>query len=470
MKIYLYNTLTKNKEELIPIKDNMVRIYSCGPTVYSRAHIGNLKTYLFNDTLRKMLKYNGLEVKQVMNITDVGHLVSDGDTGEDKMILAAKREAKSPEEIARHYEALFFQDLKLLNIEKPEIIVRATDEIKAMEEYVKVLLDRGFAYETSNTIYFDTSKLEKYGVLSKIIIEDINKKQRISEDSEKKNVTDFALWIKAPENHIMKWDSFFGKAYPGWHLECSVISEKYLGKPFDIHTGGIDHIRYHHENEIAQSKGHNGRNPANFWLHSEFLVVNNEKMSKSLENVYYISDLIEKGYSPLDFRYFIFSSSYRRKTNFTFEALNSAKISLERLRNLFQEHNSSKEVKNISIFAKIEEWERLFLEAINDDLNTPVALSIVWDAAKYDIKSKEIANLLKKFDTFLSLELDKKEQVELSKEYEDIPEEIIRLKNERDEARKNKDYSLADKLRDEIIQNGYEVVDTNGESNVLKLK
>lgn len=472
MKIYLYNTLTKNKEEFVPLKEKDVRIYTCGPTVYDRAHIGNFKAYIFNDLLRKMFKYNGYNIKQVMNITDVGHLVSDGDTGEDKIILAAKKEGKTPKEIAQIYEDFFFSDLKLLNIQTPEVVVRATDEIEAMEEYVKVLLEKGYAYKTSKTIYFDTTKLDKYGVLSKIVISDDNREKRIEVDKEKRNATDFALWIKAPENHLMKWDSFFGESYPGWHLECSVISEKYLGKPFDIHTGGIDHIRYHHENEIAQSKGYGGENPANYWLHSEFLVVDNEKMSKSLGNVYYVTDLIDKGYSPLDFRYFMLFTSYRQKTNFTFEALDSAKISLNRLRKLYQEHfNSDELVEKINVNDvlnnDINRWEQDFLKAINDDLNVSVALSVVWEAAKHNIKTKKIAKLLKQFDTFLTLEIDQineSNDKELDKE---IPEEILKLKIERDEARKNKDYVLADELRNEIIIRGYDIIDKENESIIL---
>lgn len=470
MKIYLFNTLNNTKQEFIPIIENTVKMYSCGPTVYNRAHIGNFKTYIFNDLLRKLFKYNKYNIKHVMNITDVGHLVSDDDTGEDKMIIAAKREKKTPKEIAKIYEKIFFDDAKLLNIEKPEIIVRATELIKEMEEYVKVLLKKGFAYETLNTIYFDTSKLDKYGVLSNIILDSDELKARINEDPEKKNATDFALWIKAPKNHIMKWDSFFGESYPGWHLECSVISEKYLGKTFDIHTGGVDHIRYHHENEIAQSKGHNGKNPANFWIHSEFLVVDNEKMSKSLGNVYYVTDLIEKGYSPIDYRYLILTSSYRQKTNFTFNALDSAHIALKRLRLLYQEHyNVEIENKENDINKMIKFWDEKFLLAINDDLNTAIALSIVWEVAKYNIKSKKIAKLLKKFDTFLSLDIDKIEESNSENQVnKEIPDEIFELKKERDIARKNKDYNEADKLRENIILKGYDIVDKGNESIIIK--
>ena len=463
MKIYLYNTLNRKKEEFKPIKDKEVKIYSCGPTVYNRAHIGNLKTYIFNDTLRKLFKYNGYKVKQLMNITDVGHLVSDGDTGEDKMILASRREGKTPEEIARYYEKLFFEDMKELNIEYPEQVVRATDEIADMEEYVKTLLEKGFAYETSNTIYFDTSKLDKYGVLSEIVIDDEENISRIEEDTEKRNLTDFALWIKAPENHIMKWDSFFGEAYPGWHLECSVISEKHLGKPFDIHTGGVDHIRFHHENEIAQSKGHSGDNPSNYWMHSEFLVVNNEKMSKSIGNVYIVPDIIENGFSPIDFRYFIYTSNYRTKTNFTFEALNSAQTSLKRLRKLYQEHKNSDNNIGEELNKKIKEWDDRFLNAINDDLNTSVALSVLWDAARYEEKNKQIAKLIDKFDTFLSFDLDKIEDDNI-----EIPEDVIELQKERDLARKNKDFITADKLRDEILVKGFEIIDQDNGSKIIK--
>ena len=465
MQIYLYNTLTKNKDEFLSITKNMVKMYSCGPTVYNRAHIGNLKTYVFNDMLRKQFKYNGYDVYQVMNITDVGHLVSDGDTGEDKMILAARREGKTPEEIAKYYEELFFEDTKLLNIDKPEKIIRATDEIKEMENYVKKLLDKGFAYETTNTIYFDTSKLDKYGLLSKIEKDETNVENRIEYDLEKRNKTDFALWIKAPKNHIMKWDSFFGLSYPGWHLECSVISEKYLGKPFDVHTGGIDHIQYHHENEIAQSKGHSGEIPANYWIHSGFLVVDNTKMSKSLGNVYYVSDLISRGYSALDFRYFLYSSNYRNKTNFTFEALDSAKIALNRLKNLFIEHNDSKDNSNKYLDKKIIEWEESFNRAINDDLNTTVALSYVWEAARNDLKSKKIANLLLKFDEFLSLDIDK---IDNNNNNDLIPKDILELKIKRDEARNIRDYKLADELRDKILDSGYDILDKENESILIK--
>ena len=281
MKIYFYNTMTHKKEEFIPIDDKEVRIYSCGPTVYKDATIGNMRTNIFQDVLRRMLEYNGYKVKQVMNITDVGHLVSDGDEGEDKMIKSAREEHKTPKEIAEHYTKLFFDDLKDLNIELPEIVCKATDYIQEMLEYVKKLVERGYAYETSTAIYFDISKLDKYPVLSNRNLEDQKTGVRIEEDKEKKNPYDFALWIKAPENHLMKWDSPWGPSYPGWHIECSAMSRKHLGEEFDIHTGGIDLIPTHHENEIAQSKGLCGKIPAHYWIHGEYLLIDGGKCQKA---------------------------------------------------------------------------------------------------------------------------------------------------------------------------------------------
>ena len=293
--VEIYNTLTRKKDKFVPINSNEVKLYTCGPTVYNFAHIGNLRAYLFMDTLRRTLKYNGYKLKHVMNITDVGHLVSDADEGEDKMMKAAKRENKNPFEIADFYTKAFLEDIEKLNIDKPEIIARATKHIDVMEEYVKKIIENGYTYESEDTIYFDTSKLDKYGVLSNRNIEEQKAGARVEFDKSKKNISDFAVWIKAPENHLMKWDTFWGKCYPGWHLECSAMGYKYLGENFDIHTGGIDHIPIHHENEIAQSKGFSGKIPANYWMHNNFLLVNNEKMSKSLNNLYTLEELQEKG-------------------------------------------------------------------------------------------------------------------------------------------------------------------------------
>ena len=452
MDIYFYNTLTRKKEKFEPINKEEVRLYSCGPTVYYYAHIGNLRAYLFMDNLRRVLKYNGYKLKHVMNITDVGHLVSDADEGEDKMMKAARRENKDPFEIANFYLDAFLKDMDKLNIDRPEIIARATEHIDVMEEYVKKIIENGYAYETEDTIYFDTSKLDKYGVLSNRNVEDQKAGARVEFDNGKKNISDFALWIKAPENHIMKWDSFFGKCYPGWHLECSAMGYKYLGDLFDIHTGGMDHIPIHHENEIAQSKGFSGHIPANYWMHVDFLTVNGGKMAKSLNNLYTLEDLQQKGYEPQVYRMFNFTSNYRTPINFTFEAMDSAKIALNRLREGYLTHLEGS--ANIDE-EQIKQYEQSFLEAINDNLNMPVAMSVVWDIVKNPNKSKTLANLLLKFDEVLGFNLkDYKKQEDI------IPQEIINLAEERKKARENKNWEESDKIRDIIISKGYKIKDT----------
>ena len=449
----IYNTLTKMKEELKPKNEGEIGMYSCGPTVYNYAHIGNLRAYLFMDNLRRVLKYNGYKLNHVMNITDVGHLVSDADDGEDKMMKASRRENKDPFEIAEFYMEAFLNDIDELNIERPETIARATDHIDIMESYVKKIIENGYAYKTDDTIYFNTSKLDKYGVLSNRQIDEQKAGARVEFDSKKKNISDFALWIKAPKNHIMKWDSFFGKCYPGWHLECSAMSCKYLGENFDIHTGGIDHIPIHHENEIAQSKGYSGMIPANYWMHVNFMLVDGEKMSKSLGNVYTLRDVKDKGYEPLVLKMLMFTSNYRNQINFTWNAMDSARVSLDRLREGFLKH---KEGTNKIGKKEIQDYENKFLEAINDDLNMPVAMSVVWDIIKNPNKSKDFAKLLLKFDDVLGLNLKeckKKEEIEVS-------EEIMDLVHKRDEARKNKDWTESDRLRDLIVAKGYKIEDT----------
>ena len=452
MSIKFFNTLTRKKEEFKPIDEKEIKMYSCGPTVYYFAHIGNLRAYLFMDTLRRVLKYNGYNLKHVMNITDVGHLVSDADEGEDKMMKAARRENKNPFEIATFYMEAFLKDIEKLNIDKPEIIARATEHIDIMEQYVKRIIDNGYAYETENTVYFDTSKLDKYGVLSNRNVDEQKAGARVEFDEGKKNISDFALWIKAPENHIMKWDSFFGKSYPGWHLECSAMGHKYLGEHFDIHTGGVDHIPIHHENEIAQSKGFCGTIPANYWMHVEFLQINGGKMSKSLNNLYTLEDLKEKGYEPLVYRMFNFTSNYRAQINFTFEAMEAAKVSLARLRDGYLKHKEGLDEVEDSL---IKEYEEKFLEAINDDLNMPVAMSVIWDVVKNSNKSQKLAKLLEKFDEVLGLNLK-----EYQKEEIDLPEEIKELVNSRNIARQEKNWAESDRIRDILIQKGYNVKDS----------
>ena len=457
MSLKIYNTLTRKKEEFIPIDKKEVRIYSCGPTVYYFAHIGNLRAYLFMDNLRRVLKYNGYNIKHAMNITDVGHLVSDADEGEDKMLKASKRENKSPFEIADFYMNAFLNDMKKLNIDMPNIICRATEHIQVMEDYLKQIIANGYTYETKDTIYFDTSKLDKYGVLSNRNIEEQKAGARVEFDKEKKNPTDFALWIKAPKEHLMKWDTFWGECYPGWHLECSAMSEKYLGEVFDIHTGGMDHIPVHHENEIAQAKGYCGKIPAHYWMHVEFLQVNGGKMSKSLNNIYTLKDLEEKGYSPDVYRMFNFSSHYKKPINFTFEAMDAAKIALKRLKEGYKRHLEGKDAVSKEVITK---FEKDFLEAINDDLNMPQALSVVWEVVKQEKKSPEFAQLLKKFDKVLGLNIDKEEEFE-------IPEEIMQIIEERKQARIEKNWNKSDELRDKLISLGYNVKDTSDGMKIM---
>ena len=452
MDIYFYNTLTKNKERFEPINKEEVRMYSCGPTVYKDASIGNMRTYIMNDIIRRVLKYNGYKVKNAMNITDVGHLVSDADEGEDKMLKSAREMQKSPYEIAAYYTKLFMEDLAKLNVETPEVICKATDHITDMIKYVQKLLEKGYAYETSTAIYFDVSKLDEYGILSGIKLEDQKAGARVDVDAEKRNPYDFALWIKAKPNHIMKWESPWGLSYPGWHIECSAMGQKYLGEQFDIHTGGIDLIPTHHENEIAQSKGACGKIPARFWIHGEYLLINGGKMSKSLNNVYLLKDIIEKGYDPLTYRLFTYSSSYRTKLNFTWEAIDASQKALDKLRAGYQKHLSGNEsVSDEEIVA----YEEAFHKAINDDLNMPLAMSVVWDVVKNPKKSKKLAELLDKFDTVLALSLDKK-----SENQEKIPDEVLKLAKERLKARQEKNWVESDRLRSEISALGYSIKDS----------
>ena len=462
MDIYFYNTLTKGKEQFIPIDETEVKIYSCGPTVYKDATIGNMRTNIFQDVLRRVLRYNGYKIKHVMNITDVGHLVSDGDEGEDKMLKSAREEHKTPLEIAKHYTKLFFEDLESLNIETPEIICKATEHIKEMLEYVEELVEKGYAYETSTSIYFDISKLDKYPVLSNLNLEEQKAGARVDVDKEKRNPYDFALWIKAPENQLIKRDSPWGPSYPGWHIECSAMGRKYLGEQFDIHTGGIDLIPTHHENEIAQSKGACGKIPAKYWMHGEYLLIDGGKMSKSLGNVYLIRDLIEKGYDPIVYKLFSYSCHYRNKLNFTWEGIEATSKSLERLKSGYRNHLEGNDEVSDEIIA---EYEEKFHKAINDDLNMPAAMGVVWEVVRNEKKSPKLANLLLKFDTVLGLKINE----ETTKEQKMIPEEILRLAQERKIARENKDWAKSDELRDLIRSKGYEIKDTKEGTQIDKI-
>ena len=462
MELKFYNTLSKTKEVFEPINKQEVKIYSCGPTVYKNATIGNMRTNIFQDVLRRVLRYNGYTLKHAMNITDVGHLVSDGDEGEDKMLKSAREEKKTPMQIAEHYTQLFFEDLKDLHIETPEIVCKATDHIKEMLAYVQKLMENGYAYETSTAIYFDVSKLDKYPILSNLEVENQKAGARVEVDKEKKNPCDFALWIKAPENHLMKWDSPWGPSYPGWHIECSVMGQKYSGEQFDIHTGGIDLIPTHHENEIAQSKGACGRIPANYWLHGEYLLINGGKMSKSLGNVYLLKDIKDRGYDPIVYKLFSYSCHYRNKLNFTWEGIEATAKSLERLRSSYQAHIQGNDELTKQDREKLVQVEENFHKAINDDLNMPLAMSFVWELARFEKRNKEVANLLKKFDTVLGIRID------FENEKEQLPEEILQIIEQRKQARQRKDFGKSDELRDELLKRGYTVKDTKNEMIVTK--
>ena len=458
----VYNTLSREKEEFKPLEGNEVRIYTCGPTVYYFAHIGNMRAYIFMDNLRKVLKLNGYTLKHAMNITDVGHMTSDADEGEDKMDKAAREQKMSPWEIAEKYTKAFLKDLDKLNVERPEVICKATDHIKEMEEFVEKIVENGYGYETSKGVYFDTAKLLTYGELSRANLKENKAGARIEVDDEKKNPLDFALWIKAPKEHIMKWDSKWGMCYPGWHIECSAMSNKYLGHRFDIHTGGIDAIPIHHENEIAQSRGAFGVCPAKYWMHVEFLQVDGGKMSKSLGNNYTIEDLEKRGFSPLAFRYLTYTSHYRNKLNFTWEGIEASQKALDRLREAYQIHLNG---KDDVLDGSIEDYRNRFKEALNDDLNFSSALAVVWEAAKNSLKSPKIAKVLKEFDEVLSLNVDKIEEIN-----EEIPEEILRMLEERKEARLNKDFTKSDEIRDKLKEKGYLVIDSKEGQKIEKIK
>jgi len=458
MKINLYNTLNHQKEEFVPLKPRQVGMYVCGPTVYGYATIGNMRAYVFSDTLRRVLEYNGLKVKLVMNITDVGHLVSDEDEGEDKMLVASQREQKSPWEIAAHYTEAFQQDVKRLQIKPPAITAPATAHIAEMIAMVQELLERGYAYETGDGIYYDISQYLEYGRLSGRKLEEQKAGARVEINEEKRHPADFALWKKAPKEHIMQWPSPWGMGYPGWHIECSAMGRKYLGDLFDIHTGGADHVSIHHENEIAQTAGCTGQPAARYWMHVEFLQVDGGKMSKSLGNVYTLSDLAERGFEPLAFRYFCQNAHYRKQLNFTWAALEAAQKGLLGLRKLVQK--SAGEPLPETATQQVEAYRAAFLEAINDDLNLPKAVAVLWEASKANL-GKGLFELAKDFDQVLALDLLKGQVAEDERlALADLPTGVQDLLEQRQAARAEKNWAKSDELRDRIRGLGYLVKDT----------
>lgn len=407
----LYNTLTKTKEEFIPHEKGIVRMYTCGPTVYHYAHIGNLRSYIMEDILEKTLLYDGYEVKRVMNITDVGHLSSDSDSGNDKMVTSAKKEHKTVLEIAKFYTDAFFNDCKKLNIKKPEIIEPATNLISSYIKMIKVLLDKGYAYKSGGNVYFDTSKLNDYYVLTNHKEDEmvVGVRQGVENDPNKKNQNDFVLWFTKSkfEDQDLKWDSPWGLGYPGWHIECSCISIKHLGEYLDIHCGGVDNIFPHHTNEIAQSEAYLGHKWCNYWVHCEHLNDKNGKMSKSKGGFLTVSLLEEKGYNPLAYRLMCLQSHYRKQLTFTFENLDNAQNAYDKLK------NKTLSLTNDGIIDKtlFDNYNDEFKKYLNDDMNTSSALTVLYDVLKDDkLNDKTKKELVKSFDKVLSLDLLKKEE------------------------------------------------------------
>ena len=466
----LYNTLQRKVTQFKPSKKT-VTMYSCGPTVYGYAHIGNMRAYLFMDLLRRVLKYNGYKINGVMNITDVGHLTSDADEGDDKMDVASKRENKSPWEIAKFYKEFFISQTKKLNIDMPEHIVSATDTISQMIDMVKVLIKNGYAYETSKGIYYDVQKFANYGSLSGAKQEDKLAGARIEVDPEKHSPADFTLWVKAPKEHIMQWDSPWGKGYPGWHIECSAIGTSILGDNIDIHTGGIDHVTVHHENEIAQNYGACGHNVVDRWMHVEFLQVDGGKMSKSLGNIYTVDDLIQKGYRAMDFKYFTQQAHYSKAQNFTFEGMDASHTAVTRLYELALAHKNG--TVNLDE-ASLKKYCEDFMDAINSDLNAPLAWAVVWKMLKTEEKSPYVYAVLLKFDEVLGLNIAGAENdIEILKSTQNVdnvvPGDITLLVEKRILAKQEKNYQLADQIRQQIADLGYKVTDTKTGYTITRL-
>jgi cysteinyl-tRNA synthetase len=448
MGLKLYNTLTRKKEAFKPINPPTVGFYSCGPTVYWYQTIANLRTYIFNDILKRVLTYDGFKVKHVMNVTDVGHLTSDADEGEDKMEKAAVKEGRKAEDIANHYWSVFREDFKKLNIIEPSIWCKATEHVKEQIELIKRLGDNGYVYETSDGLYFDTSKFKDYGKMARLNLEGLEAGKRI-EVGQKKNKTDFALWkySENPGKRQQEWESPWGIGFPGWHIECSAMSMKYLGEHFDIHTGGIDHIPIHHTNEIAQAEAATGKKFVNYWLHGEFLTFKGEKISKSKGGLYTVTELEELGYKPMHYRYFCLLAHYRTALEFSLDNLNAAKNGYEGLKNKLNIIDDKIEGKDGSSYLKD------FQKAIDDDLDMPKALQVLQLLLKDEkIAGKSKKEIISKMDEVFGLDLLKKEKF-------NVPEEVKKLAEERWNAKKGKDFKKADELRQKVLKMGFVIND-----------
>jgi len=469
--VRLYNALTRQVQPFVPLDPPNVGLYTCGPTVYDYATIGNMRAYIFSDVLRRTLELHGYRVKQVINITDVGHLESDADEGEDKMLLGVRRERKSPWEIAEYYTRVFFEDAAKLNILRPHVIAKATEHIPEMIEIIERLERLGVTYEISDGVYFDISKFPAYGNLSRLDLEGQMAGARVEVNPEKRHPADFALWRKASPEHIMQWDSPWGRGYPGWHIECSAMGTKYLGDRIDIHTGGIDHLPVHHEGEIAQNDTAFGHQVVQRWMHNEFLQVDGGRMGKSLGNFYTVSDLVERGFDPLAYRYFVLNAHYGSKLNFTWEALGAAQKSLSRLWQRVHDLAGSAGQDVVEALLRgddlypVEESPQIlaFLAAAGDDLGTPQAIPTLLEVARGDTAppGASLAMLLA-MDRLVALNLDRAMLGEMTAkpEPEDAPAEVQELVSARERARAARDWAQADALRDRLAELGYAVEDT----------
>lgn len=450
----IYNTLTRQVEEFIPNNPNEVRMYTCGPTVYHFAHIGNLRAYIFEDILEKTLNYLGYKVKRCMNITDVGHLTSDSDSGEDKMLKGAKREHKSVMAIADFYTEQFRKDIKCLNIAWPEIVSKATDNINEYIKIIKVLLEKGYAYQSGGNVYFDTSKLDDYYKLTNHKIDEmvVGVREGVEEDRDKKNQADFVLWFTKSkfDEQELKWDSPWGVGYPGWHIECSGICMKYLGEYLDIHCGGIDNIFPHHTNEIAQSEAYLSHKWCNYWVHGEHLYDATGKMSKSKGEFLTIDLLREKGYNPLSYRFMCLNTSYRKVLMFSYDALDHAEKAYMKLKNkilLIENHGEFSQ-------EKFDYYNNKFMESIGDDLNTANAIMLIYDVIKSNLTGTTKIKLIESFDQVLSLDLLKKNDKPMN-----LNKEILEQIEKRNQAKQDKDYELADSIRDKLLKQGIRLID-----------
>jgi cysteinyl-tRNA synthetase len=457
-ELCLYNTRTRRKEPFVSLEPGRVRVYSCGPTVYSHQHLGNMRAYVFADLLKRTLRYFGWEVFDVVNITDVGHLTDDADAGEDKMEVAARRSGASAQEIAAKWTAVFQRDLEKLHVRSPHVWCKASEHIEEQIAMVRELESRGFTYRTSDGIYFDTSKDPHYGELARLSLDEQEVQGRIEGASEKRNPADFALWKLSPADgprRQMEWDSPWGRGFPGWHLECSAMSTKYLGERFDIHTGGVDHIPVHHTNEIAQSENALGVRPwVQWWMHGAWLMFDREKMSKSKGRTVTLDDLEERGIEPLAFRYFLLGAHYRQQTHFSDEALEGARTAYRRLR------RHAAELAHASERGDGDTQEVLrarFREALADDMNTPKALAVVWEVVRSDaLGSGRKWELLREFDDVLGLDLESAAH----EPAEELDERLLARIHEREQARRDRDFALADRIRDELHAEGILIEDS----------